>query len=138
MRLKAGGCLLAEHILEWLVVRWDHKLHLRLRAFHEDGTHIDLRFGNRGQTVLETGLAPVSDYLRIPSDFWITLSEQGASQDDIHSGPLQYQKLDSFLVQTSNSPHQRGRLIIYPSKLKQLFLNGLDSELPGLPPFGIG
>ncbi len=97
MRWEAGGCLLAEHILERLVFRWDRTLHLRLRVFDEGGSNLDLRgflerLGNRGQTVLETGLAPANDFTKIPSDFWRMLVEPGASHDDIYRGSLQYQK----------------------------------------------
>ncbi len=82
MRWEASGCLLAEYILERLVVRWDRTLHQRLRTFDEGGTHLDLQwfpewFRDRGQTVLEAGLAPASDLTRIPSDFWRMLVEPG-------------------------------------------------------------
>ncbi len=130
--------MLAEHILERLVVRWDRTLHLRLRAFDEGGTHLDLRgspewLRNRIQKVLETGLAPASDFTSIPSDFWRMLVEPGASQDDIHHGFHQYQKLVGFFMRTSHLQLQRGISIIKPSMPQRLSLNGLNSEIPGLP-----
>ncbi len=137
VRWKASGCLLAEHILERLVVRWDKFTWgsgLLTRVEHT-WTYEDLLSG-----------LGIED-----RQFWKQVLFQRVNSQGyrLTSGECRLSQGRPRMISTVGpsstrnemvSSHRRltcsfrgGSSIINPSMPKRFSFNGLDSELPGLP-----